>query len=127
VFATFLNEMDGVESADGLLVLGATNRPDLIDDALLRPGRFDQLVYVPPPGGGNSVSDGSGEDASVGSNTSTTEAIEAILRVHTKRMPLKLTGAADGKSLSAGGDGSGNSVVDLKTLARVVDLQPLEV
>jgi SpoVK/Ycf46/Vps4 family AAA+-type ATPase len=120
VLATFLNEMDGVESADGLLVLGATNRPDLIDDALLRPGRFDQLVYVPPPGGGNSVSDGSGEDASVGSNTST-EAIEAILRVHTKRMPLKLAGAADSESLSTDGDGSGSSVVDLKALARVVN------
>ena len=49
VLATFLNEMDGMESAPGLLVLGATNRPDMIDAALMRPGRFDNLVYVGPP------------------------------------------------------------------------------
>ncbi|KAH9117461.1 hypothetical protein LEN26_012679 [Aphanomyces euteiches] len=49
VLSTLLNEMDGVESADGLLVVGATNRPDMIDAALLRPGRFDRVVYVPLP------------------------------------------------------------------------------
>ena len=51
VLSTFLNEMDGVDSAseDGVLVLGATNRPGILDKALLRPGRFDKIVYVPPP------------------------------------------------------------------------------
>ena len=50
VLSTFLNEMDGVESVvDGVLVLGATNRPRLLDAALLRPGRFDRVIYVPPP------------------------------------------------------------------------------
>ncbi|ETW06643.1 hypothetical protein, variant [Aphanomyces invadans] len=49
VLSTLLNEMDGVEAADGLLVIGATNRPDMIDAALLRPGRFDRVVYVPLP------------------------------------------------------------------------------
>ncbi|KAF0699466.1 Aste57867_9973 [Aphanomyces stellatus] len=49
VLSTLLNEMDGVETADGLLVIGATNRPDMIDAALLRPGRFDRIVYVPLP------------------------------------------------------------------------------
>jgi SpoVK/Ycf46/Vps4 family AAA+-type ATPase len=51
VLSTFLNEMDGVDGSwkDGVLVLGATNRPWTIDAALLRPGRFDKIIYVPPP------------------------------------------------------------------------------
>lgn len=51
VLSTFLNEMDGVDvqQGDGVLVLGATNRPRALDAALLRPGRFDKVIYVPPP------------------------------------------------------------------------------
>ncbi|KAI8064446.1 P-loop containing nucleoside triphosphate hydrolase protein [Gongronella butleri] len=49
VLSTLLNEMDGVETAENVLVIGATNRPDMLDAALLRPGRFDRLIYVPPP------------------------------------------------------------------------------
>ncbi|KAF9305374.1 hypothetical protein BGZ74_010422 [Mortierella antarctica] len=49
VLSTMLNEMDGVENAAGVLIVAATNRVDLIDKALLRPGRFDRVVYVPPP------------------------------------------------------------------------------
>ncbi|KAI8898556.1 P-loop containing nucleoside triphosphate hydrolase protein [Globomyces pollinis-pini] len=49
ILSTLLNEMDGIESAKNVLVVGATNRPDMIDQALLRPGRFDKIVYVPPP------------------------------------------------------------------------------
>uniref|UniRef100_K3WUV6 AAA+ ATPase domain-containing protein n=1 Tax=Globisporangium ultimum (strain ATCC 200006 / CBS 805.95 / DAOM BR144) TaxID=431595 RepID=K3WUV6_GLOUD len=49
VLSTLLNEMDGVEAAEGLLVIGATNRPDCIDAALLRPGRFDRILYVDLP------------------------------------------------------------------------------
>jgi SpoVK/Ycf46/Vps4 family AAA+-type ATPase len=51
VLATFLNEMDGVDALtrDGVVVVAATNRPSAIDTALLRPGRFDHLVYVPLP------------------------------------------------------------------------------
>jgi transitional endoplasmic reticulum ATPase len=44
-----LSELDGLEELRGVVILGATNRPDLIDPALLRPGRFDALVYVPIP------------------------------------------------------------------------------
>jgi len=44
-----LNEMDGVESRAQVIVVGATNRLDIIDSALLRPGRFDRLVHVPLP------------------------------------------------------------------------------
>jgi transitional endoplasmic reticulum ATPase len=49
VVAALLTELDGVESLRNVVVIGATNRPDLIDTALLRPGRLERLVYVPPP------------------------------------------------------------------------------
>ena len=48
-----LTEMDGVNSREGVYLIAATNRPDIIDPALLRPGRLDKLLYVPlpdPPG-----------------------------------------------------------------------------
>jgi transitional endoplasmic reticulum ATPase len=67
VLSTLLNEMDGVSGADGVLVIGATNRADLLDAALMRPGRFDRCVYVPPP------------DAT---------ARRAILELYAKRSPL---------------------------------------
>lgn len=62
-----LAEMDGLEELRGVVVIGATNRPDLVDPALLRPGRFDELIYVPVPDEG---------------------ARRAIFRVHTRGMPL---------------------------------------
>ncbi len=49
VVAALLTELDGVESLRNVVVIGATNRPDLIDPALLRPGRLERLIYVPPP------------------------------------------------------------------------------
>ncbi|KAJ3366718.1 hypothetical protein GGF32_003362 [Allomyces javanicus] len=49
VLTTLLNEMDGVTARTGVLVLGCTNRPAAMDDALLRPGRLDQLLLVPLP------------------------------------------------------------------------------
>ena len=62
-----LTEMDGFDSSSGVIVLGATNRPDVLDPALLRPGRFDRRVAVQPP-------DSKGR--------------EMILRVHTRSVPL---------------------------------------
>ena len=44
-----LSEMDGLEKLEDVVVIGATNRPDMIDPALLRPGRFDRLIFVRPP------------------------------------------------------------------------------
>jgi transitional endoplasmic reticulum ATPase len=64
---TILSEMDGLEELRGVVVIGATNRPDLMDPALLRPGRFDEIVLVPPPD----------EDARM-----------EILKVHTGHMSL---------------------------------------
>ncbi|MGH3620592.1 MAG: ATP-binding protein, partial [Sciscionella sp.] len=49
VVAALLTELDGVESLRDVVILGATNRPELLDPALLRPGRLERLVYVPPP------------------------------------------------------------------------------
>jgi cell division protease FtsH len=62
-----LTEMDGFDPRTGVIVLGATNRPEILDPALLRPGRFDRRVAVQPP-------DRNGR--------------EAILRVHTRSVPL---------------------------------------
>ena len=44
-----LAEMDGIEKLENVVIIAATNRPDILDPALLRPGRFDRLIYVPPP------------------------------------------------------------------------------
>lgn len=52
VVNTILSEMDGLEELQGVVVIGATNRPNLVDPALLRPGRFDELIYVPVPDAG---------------------------------------------------------------------------
>ncbi|RZS41104.1 transitional endoplasmic reticulum ATPase [Herbihabitans rhizosphaerae] len=49
VVAALLTELDGVEPMRDVVVLGATNRPELVDPALLRPGRLERVVYVPPP------------------------------------------------------------------------------
>ncbi|MCC6043233.1 MAG: AAA family ATPase, partial [Candidatus Verstraetearchaeota archaeon] len=62
-----LTEMDGIEDLKGVVVIAATNRPDILDPALLRPGRFDRLIYVPLP------------DA---------RAREEIFKIHLKGKPL---------------------------------------
>ena len=67
VVNTILAEMDGLEELQSVVVIGATNRPTLVDPALLRPGRFDELVYVGTP-------DRAGR--------------EHILGIHTAKMPL---------------------------------------
>ena len=49
VLCQLLNEMDGIETLKQVIVVAATNRPEIIDKALTRPGRFDHMIYVPPP------------------------------------------------------------------------------
>ncbi|MEF3245410.1 MAG: AAA family ATPase [Caldisericaceae bacterium] len=49
ILTQFLTEMDGVEELKGVIVVAATNRPDTLDPALMRPGRFDRILYIPPP------------------------------------------------------------------------------
>ncbi|MGA9168931.1 MAG: CDC48 family AAA ATPase [Nitrososphaeraceae archaeon] len=70
VLSQMLTEMDGLEDLKGVVVIGATNRPDIIDEALLRPGRFDRILEVPFPD---------------------KEARKDILKIHTKRKPLDNT------------------------------------
>jgi transitional endoplasmic reticulum ATPase len=67
VISQFLTELDGIEELKGVLVLAATNRPDIIDPALLRPGRFDLVLELPAPD---------------------QESRQMIFRVHTREKPL---------------------------------------
>lgn len=97
VVAAMLTELDGIEPLRDVVVLGATNRPDLIDPALLRPGRLEKLVFVEPP------------DA---------EARAQILRTAGKAVPLASEGpdAVDLESLAA--DLEGYSAADCVALLR---------
>src|ERR671932_32425 len=67
VISQMLTELDGLEDLKGVVVIGATNRPDIIDEALLRPGRFDRILEVPVPD---------------------KEARKQIFQIHTKKKPL---------------------------------------
>jgi SpoVK/Ycf46/Vps4 family AAA+-type ATPase len=49
LLSILLSEMDGIDKSAGVIVVGSTNKPDLIDQALMRPGRLDKIIYVPPP------------------------------------------------------------------------------
>jgi transitional endoplasmic reticulum ATPase len=68
VISQLLTEIDGLMSLQNIVVIAATNRPDMIDPAILRPGRFDRRVYIPPPDN---------------------EARLRILEIKTKEMPLE--------------------------------------
>jgi transitional endoplasmic reticulum ATPase len=93
VVAQLLTELDGIEERRDVFVVGATNRPELIDPALLRPGRLERLVYVPPPDPGSRTD---------------------ILRAATKKMPL-----ADDVDLDELGRACARySAADLAALAR---------
>ncbi|HKZ94860.1 MAG TPA: AAA family ATPase [Candidatus Bathyarchaeia archaeon] len=49
VISQLLTEMDGIMTLEDVVIIAATNRPDIVDPAVLRPGRFDRLIYVPEP------------------------------------------------------------------------------
>ena len=67
VVTTLLNEMDGIEALKDVFVIGATNRPDILDSALIRTGRFDAHIHIGLP---------------------TLEARKQILEIHTRKRPL---------------------------------------
>src|SRR3989441_1020617 len=96
-----LTSMDGLESLEGVCVVGATNRPDRLDPAMLRTGRFDRILLVPTPN----------RDARL-----------AILKVHTKTMPLD---GGDLEELAVDLDGySGADIEGLCRGAGVIALKP---
>jgi len=68
VVSQILTEIDGLEELHNVLIIGATNRLDLVDPALLRPGRFDRIIEVPKPD---------------------SKAREHIFKIHTKKKPLE--------------------------------------
>ena len=67
VLSQLLTELDGIQPLNKVMVIAATNRPDILDPALLRPGRFDRIIYVGPPD---------------------KEARKKILEIHTRNVPL---------------------------------------
>ncbi|MEM1769611.1 MAG: CDC48 family AAA ATPase [Nitrososphaerota archaeon] len=100
VASQFLSEIDGIEDLSDVIVIGATNRPDIVDPAALRPGRFDRLIYVPPPD---------------------EKARYAILKVYTRKMPL--SPEVDLRELAARTEGY--SGADLESLCREAALNAL--
>ena len=100
VISQLLTEMDGIESLNNVVVIAATNRPDIIDPAILRPGRFDRLIYVPAP-----------------DNTTRAQ----ILKIHMKNMPLARDVDVDQiTSMTAGYSGA-----DLEAVCREAGLVAL--
>jgi len=93
VLNQMLSEMDGLEDMKDILVIAATNRPDLLDTALLRPGRFDKILLV---------------------NAPSAEGREHILKIHTKEMPLN----KDVKLKDLAKETEGFTGADLEALAR---------
>ncbi len=93
VLNQMLAEMDGLEDIKEILVIAATNRPDMLDPALLRPGRFDKILLV---------------------NAPTEDGREIILKIHTKNMPL----GKDVKIKDLAKETDGYTGADLEALAR---------
>jgi transitional endoplasmic reticulum ATPase len=100
VISQLLTEMDGLESLQNVMVIAATNRPDILDPAMLRPGRFDRLIYVPAPD----------EDSRL-----------EILKIYTKDMPL----ADDVDLNSLARETKGYSGADIASLCREAGMHVL--
>ncbi len=92
VVSQLLTEMSGISELEGVAVVATTNRPDILDSALLRPGRFDRLIYVPAP---------------------SEKARLEIFKVHTKNMPLKTVDLKKLAKLTEGYSGA-----DIEALSR---------
>jgi len=100
VISQLLTEMDGLVALENVVVIGATNRPDIIDPAVLRPGRMDRIIYVPPPD---------------------EEARFQILKIHTRNMPL----AEDVDLREIAKRTEGYSGADLETVCREAAMNAL--
>ncbi len=100
VISQLLTEMDGIESLENVVVIAATNRPDMLDPAVLRPGRFDRLIYVPAPD---------------------QKTLEQIFKIYTANMPLdKTVNTTDLAKMAVGYSGA-----DVEALCREAALNAL--
>ncbi len=100
VVSQLLAEVDGIEDMSEIVVIGATNRPDMLDPAILRPGRFDRLILVPPPDEKSRL---------------------AILKIYTRKMPL----ASDVNLVEIASRTEGYSGADIESLCREAALSAL--
>ena len=100
VISQLLTELDGIEALENVVVIGASNRPDIVDPAILRPGRFDRLIFVPAP------------DA---------KTIRQILKIQTSTMPLSPDVNLDEVARS----GTGHSGADIEAICREAALNAL--
>ncbi len=100
VISQLLTEMDGITTLEDVVVIAATNRPDIIDRAVLRPGRFDRLIYVPEPD---------------------EQARFEIFKIYTKDMPLNTDVSIESLAKTT----KGYSGADIQALCREAALNAL--
>mgnify|MGYP001940482220 CR=1 FL=1 len=107
VVTTLLNEMDGIEALKDVFIIGATNRPDILDSALIRTGRFDAHIHIGLP---------------------TEEARKQILQIHTRKRPLApdvdLDAVAKKTEGSSGADISGLCAVAVELAITDYTMEP---
>ncbi|MBO3831954.1 MAG: CDC48 family AAA ATPase [Candidatus Brockarchaeota archaeon] len=99
VVSQLLTEMDGLTPIERIVIIGATNRPELLDPAIMRPGRFEVVLYVPPPDEASRLQ---------------------ILKIHTRRMPLEGVSLEEIAKRTEGYSGA-----DLEALCREAGLNAL--
>jgi transitional endoplasmic reticulum ATPase len=100
VISQLLTEMDGIEALENVVIIAATNRPDILDPAVLRPGRFDRLIYIPAPD---------------------QKTLEQIFKIYTANMPLDKSVNIKGLATMA----SGCSGADIEAVCREAALNAL--
>jgi len=100
VISQLLTELDGVETLQNVLVIAATNRPDILDPAVMRPGRFDRLIYVPSPD---------------------FESLKEIFKIHAGSMPLSKDVSLDELARKA----QGYSGADIEAICREAAMNAL--
>jgi len=100
VISQLLTELDGIESLENVVMIGATNRPDVVDPAVLRPGRIDRLIFVPAPD---------------------VKSLNEIFKIHTKGMPL----SADVDLSQLSKNSAGYSGADIEAVSREAGMNAL--
>jgi transitional endoplasmic reticulum ATPase len=100
VISQLLTEIDGIETLQNVLVIAATNRPDMLDPAVMRPGRFDRLIYVPSPD---------------------FDSLKEIFKIHTTGMPLSRDVVIDELARKA----QGYSGADIEAICREAAMNSL--